>query len=139
MSVVVDADSHLQPSLQWLEQAYPELNMSREASAFSPVKYFVPEEFWPEDEDQMYSGPWLNFLHAQRKAFADGVPLDEMIADPDVDLGAIHRLFRSPGAFDADERVAVLDEMGTDFQLVSGFDFGLSDDPAIRRMMDSSG
>src|SRR6266550_4608888 len=94
MAVIVDADSHLQPPLQWIEQAYPDAGVTREPSAFSPVKQFVPREFWPDDEEQMYSKPWLNFLRVQREAIDKGIPIDAMINDPDVDLGAIHRLFR---------------------------------------------
>ena len=135
MPVIIDADSHLQPPLQWIEQAYPDAGLTREPSAFSPVKHFVPQEFWPDDEEQMYAKPWLNFLRVQREAIANGVSLDDMMNDPNVDLDAIHRLFRGRGAFDADERVEVLDEVGTDVQLVSGFGgFGIMGEGELRRM-----
>ena len=49
--VVIDADSHLQPSLQWMEKQFPDMKLPvREATSFSPVKYFVPQEYWPDDE-----------------------------------------------------------------------------------------
>src|SRR4051794_28432883 len=135
MTVIIDADSHLQPPLQWIEQASPDAGLSREPSSFSPVKQFVPEEFWPDDEEQMYAKPWLNFLRVQREAIAKGIPLDDMINDPSVDLDAIHRLFRGRGAFDAADRVQVLDEVGTDVQLVSGFGgFGIMGEGEMRRM-----
>jgi predicted TIM-barrel fold metal-dependent hydrolase len=119
--VVVDADSHLQQPLQWLAKKFPDMGMAvREPTSFSPVKYFVPEEHWPEDESRMYTEPWLRFLENQRQAFADGVDLDDMVADPDVDLGALDRLFRGRGGWDTDERVTVLDELGIDVQLASG-------------------
>jgi predicted TIM-barrel fold metal-dependent hydrolase len=124
MSVVIDADSHLQHPLCWLDKHHPELNIFRGARAFSPLMYYLPPEEWPEDESQMYSSAWYQFLLAQRDAIEHGVDLDDMVDDPSVDLGAIARLFRSRGAWDGTERIAVLDEVGTDFQLVSGIGIG---------------
>jgi len=138
MPVVVDADSHLQPSLQWFEKQFPGMGLpGREPSAFSPVKYFVPEEFWPDDEARMYSPPWLNFLQVQRDAIELGIEFDDRINDPAVDLGAIHRLFRGPGSFGGDDRIRVLDEQGIDFQLVSGVSLaGMASGPEGRALLE---
>ena len=70
MSVVVDADSHLQHPLCWLEKHHPELNIFRGARVFSPL---------------MYSPVWYQFLLAQRDAIEHGVDLDDMVDDPTVD------------------------------------------------------
>ncbi len=140
MSVVVDADSHLQHPLCWLEKHHPELNIFRGARAFSPLMYYLPPDQWPSDESQMYSPVWYQFLLAQRDAIEHGVDLDDMVDDPTVDLGALSRLFRGRGAWDADDRIAVLDEVGTDFQLVSGVGLGMpgADADETRRFIETA-
>jgi len=140
MSVVVDADSHLQHPLCWLEKHHPELNIFRGARAFSPLMYYLPPDQWPADESQMYSPVWYQFLLAQRDAIEHGVDLDDMVDDPTVDLGALSRLFRGRGAWDAADRIAVLDEVGTDFQLVSGVGLGMpgADADETRRFIETA-
>ena len=140
MSVVVDADSHLQHPLCWLEKHHPELNIFRGARAFSPLMYYLPPDQWPSDESQMYSPVWYQFLLAQRDAIEHGVDLDDMVDDPTVDLGALSCLFRGRGAWDADDRIAVIDEVGTDFQLVSGVGLGMpgADADETRRFIETA-
>jgi predicted TIM-barrel fold metal-dependent hydrolase len=138
---VVDADSHLQPPYAWFERTYPDLADELpppELRVYGPIAGVLPPELLPADPLAILAPAWRPLASAMRVAVSSGRDVNMMIEHGEVDLTGLERLFHGPGRWDDPAgRVAVLDRMGIDHQLISGIHPPVAPDadpPARRRV-----